>query len=101
MSQTYVSAIHILRAVHLFQQNAIIAAEHLPPAQQLRQLGKVRRHAAGPRPWVKRSPKAIRRGSFLADLFSTGEELERRANGHDLNGTDADLAKDVRQPLVI
>ncbi len=32
MSQTYVSAIHILRAVHLFQQKAIIAAEHLPPA---------------------------------------------------------------------
>jgi hypothetical protein len=47
VSQTYVSAIHILRAVHLFQQKAIIAAKHLPPAQQLRQLGEVRRHAAG------------------------------------------------------
>jgi len=50
---------------------------------------------------VKHSSKAIRRGSFLADLFSTGEELERQANGHDLNGTDADLAKDVRQPVVM
>jgi len=38
---------------------------------------------------------------FSADLFSTGEELERRANGHDLNGTDADLTKDVRQPVVM
>jgi hypothetical protein len=47
ISQTYVSAIHIPRIVHLFQQKAIIAAEHLPPAQQLRQLGEVRRHAAG------------------------------------------------------
>jgi hypothetical protein len=46
ISQTYVSAIHILHAVHLFQQKAI-AAEHLPPAQQLQQLGEVRRHAAG------------------------------------------------------
>jgi hypothetical protein len=47
VSQTYVSAIHILRAVHLFQQKAIIAAKHLPPAQQLRQLGDVVGDAPG------------------------------------------------------
>ncbi|MGA2312693.1 MAG: hypothetical protein ABSF87_10065 [Xanthobacteraceae bacterium] len=101
VSQTYVSAIHILRAVHLFQQKAYHSSEAFTARAAVPAAWRSSPPCARPCPWVKRSPKAIRRGSFLAGLFSTGEELERRANGHDLNGTDADLAKGVQQPVVM